>query len=35
MVLFKEGRERTADEFVLLFDRAGFQPPRMKLVMAA
>ena len=29
MVLFKEGRERTADEFASLFDRAGLQPPRI------
>ena len=29
MVLFKEGRERTAEEFAVLFERAGLQPPRI------
>ena len=29
MVLFKEGRERTAEEFASLFECAGFQSPRI------
>ena len=29
MVLFKEGREHTAEEFATLFERAGLQPPRI------
>jgi len=35
MVLFKDGRERTADEFASLFDRAGLQPPRVNATRSA